>query len=369
MSEPDAGFDVHSLFRTYRVSFVDAIGPELLAKTGSGSCVVVDRALLELHGQRLGGLLSGARVIPIDATENNKGLDSSSALLEALVGHDFRRDDTLVAIGGGIIQDVAAFSASILYRGVEWIFVPTTLLAQSDSCLGSKTSINLGDKKNLIGNFYPPSRILIDTAFLDTLAVEDVQSGIGEMLHFFYYANSPMIQRLMAEYDRLLVDRAGLRPYIEESLLIKKSVAEKDEFDRGERNKFNYGHTFGHALESATRYSIRHGLAVTVGMDLANYLSVRLGRMRPGTFDEMHTVLGRNLPEYDLSTVDLDRYLAALSKDKKNLGADLVCILASAPGQLEKTRLPFTAELRAMIGHYFQGRVWTTGRIDHEAGV
>lgn len=358
MSEPATGFEVSSLFRQYRVSFGATVGPSLLEEAGSGACVVADRALIELHGKRLGGLLDGSRVIALDATEENKGLDACRSLLETLVDHGFRRDDKLIAIGGGIIQDVAAFSASILYRGVEWIFVPTTLLAQADSCIGSKTSINLGDQKNLIGNFYPPSRILIDPAFLDTLSAEDVKSGIGEMLHFFYYADSPMVQRLMSEYDTLLNERARLLPYIQESLLIKKGVAETDEFDRGERNKFNYGHTFGHALESATRYSIKHGLAVTIGMDLANYLSVRLGRMTPATFDEMHSVLRRNLSTVELMPVDLDRYFSALTKDKKNLGADLVCILASAPGKLEKVRLPFSADLREMIGQYYQKRGW-----------
>jgi 3-dehydroquinate synthase len=369
MPESDAGFSVHSMFRQYRVSFVDAIAPQLAAQAVGGACVVVDRALIELHGARLDGLLDPGRVVAIDATEENKGLDTCRLLLEALVDRGFRRDGKLIAIGGGIIQDITAFSASILYRGVEWIFVPTTLLAQADSCLGSKTSINLGDKKNLLGNFYPPSLILIDTAFLETLSVEDVKSGIGEMLHFFYYADSPMVQRLVSEYDALILDRARLLPYIHESLLIKKGVAEKDEFDRGERNKFNYGHTFGHALESATRYSICHGLAVTVGMDLANYLSVRFGRMTTECFNGMHAVLRRNLPDADLDGVDLERYFAALSKDKKNLGTDLVCILASAPGKLEKVRLPFGPELREMISGYYQGRVWAQERLVTEVEI
>jgi 3-dehydroquinate synthase len=272
----------------------------------------------------------------------------------------------VIAIGGGIVQDIAAFSASILYRGVEWIFVPTTLLAQADSCIGSKTSINLGDKKNLIGNFYPPAQILIDTTFLETLFVDDIKSGIGEILHFYYYADTPLIGELMAEYDRLLVERSRLRRYIRESLQIKKVVAENDEFDRGERNKFNYGHTFGHALESASHYAIRHGLAVTVGMDLANYLSLRLGRMTLDCFNELHAVLRRNFPDTNLRDLDLNDYVRALSKDKKNLGSDVVCILASGPGHLEKVRLRLDKDLRQIIESYFRGGVWATDAVASE---
>lgn len=351
-------FTVRSLFREYEVSFVDDVIPLLAPRAEAGAAVVVDRAVIDLAGARLGAILHPARVIAIDATEENKTLEGCQRLIEALVGRGFRRDGTIIAVGGGIIQDIAAFSASVLFRGVEWLFVPTTLLAQADSCLGGKTSINLGDKKNLIGNFYPPSRILIDTYFLETLTADDIRSGIGEMLHFYYYADSPLVAQMMSEYDRLLVERSRFRPYIRESLRIKQVVAEQDEFDRGERNKFNYGHTFGHALESATRYGIRHGLAVTVGMDLANYLSVHLGRMTTDRFNEMHRVLRRNLPDADLSAIDLSRYAAALSTDKKNVGADLVCILAAGPGDLEKVRLKLDDDLRHTISRYFEARVW-----------
>jgi 3-dehydroquinate synthase len=356
----DLDFTVRSLFREYPVSFVDDAAPLLASETGTAVQIIIDTAVIRLHAGRVRGLLEPARTISIEATEENKTLDGCRRVIETLVERGFRRDGALVAIGGGIIQDITAFAASILYRGVDWMFVPTTLLAQADSCIGSKTSINLGDKKNLIGNFYPPRRIFIDTAFLDTLSLDDVKSGIGEMLHFYYYADSPIIERLMADYDRLLTDRALLRPYISESLRIKRAVAETDEFDRGERNKFNYGHTFGHALESATHYGIRHGLAVTVGMDLANYLSVQLGRMGFEQFNRMHAVLRRNMPDFDLAAIDLERYVAALSKDKKNLGSDLVCILASAPGNLEKVRIALSGDIRRVIADYYQGRVWAS---------
>ncbi len=360
-------FTVRSLFREYEVLFVEDVVPILEAELVSEAVVVIDQRVIDLHGDRLSPVLDFEKVISIDATEESKTLEGCQRLIEMCVERGFRRDGVIVAIGGGIVQDIAAFAASILFRGVQWLFVPTTLLAQADSCLGSKTSINLGDKKNLIGNYYPPNRIFIDAAFLQTLSVDDVKSGIGEILHFFFYAGSSCVAQMMSEYDRLLVERSRLRPYIRESLRIKKVVAEQDEFDKGERKKFNYGHTFGHALESATGYAIRHGLAVTVGMDLANYVALRLGRMTTGQFNEMHLVLRRNFPEADFAGIDLDRYLGALSKDKKNVGDDLVCILASRPGALEKVRLRMDDELRRMIGYYFGARLWAQETLPAEA--
>ncbi|MCG6536478.1 MAG: 3-dehydroquinate synthase, partial [Syntrophales bacterium LBB04] len=250
-----------------------------------------------------------------------------------------------------------AFSASIIYRGIEWSFFPTTLLAQADSCIGSKTSINLGDKKNLIGNFYPPADVFIDTTFLNSLAVEDIKSGIGEILHYYLYAASPFFDELIRDYAMIIKDRDLLMKHIRESLNIKKSVIEDDEFDRGERNKFNYGHTFGHAIESVTDYAVKHGQAVTVGMDLANYVSMKMGFMKPEIFHDLHTKLYINFPEFDFNGINLDRYFDLLSKDKKNIGSSVGCILAEAPGILLKKQLPLDDHLRKMIHAYFAGQV------------
>jgi 3-dehydroquinate synthase len=258
-------------------------------------------------------------------------------------------------MGGGIIQDVTAFSASIIYRGVDWAFFPTTLLAQTDSCIGSKTSINLGDKKNLVGNFYPPADVFIDTAFLSSLTIDDIKSGIGEILHYYIYAANPLIDELIRDYGLVIKDRNLLARYIRESLKIKKSVIEGDEFDRGERNKFNYGHTFGHALESVTDYAIKHGHAVTVGMDMANFVSVKMGFMPPETFRNLHEKLSVNLPGYDWKRINFDRYFDALSKDKKNIGSSVGCILARDMGMLFKQQLPLDDGFKQMIRDYFSG--------------
>lgn len=338
--------------RDYRVILTTDSADHAKTAATNRSVLVCDAAVAALHPE-LCALWPPERVIAIEATEANKRLEGCTSLMVELVRREVRRDFTLVALGGGIIQDVTAFTASVLYRGIQWAFFPTTLLAQADSCIGSKSSINLGETKNVVGTFYPPSWVVIDPVFLESLAVEDIESGIGEMLHYFVYADSPALERLIREHDRVLTERSRLQPYIRESLAIKKVVIEDDELDQGERNKFNYGHTFGHAIEAASDFSVRHGHAVTVGMDIANYVSVGLGLMSQETYDRLHELLRVNFPSHDWTGFDVDRYLRALARDKKNLGDSVVCILAESPGKLMKTALPLEGELTSRIRGYF----------------
>lgn len=349
-----------SKFKEYAVNFVDDFTVPLKRETDDGAFIIIDRNVFDLYRVRLDGAVKEERYMIVEANETNKTLEKCKDIIETLVEKKVRRNQKLIAVGGGVIQDITAFVASILYRGIEWSFFPTTLLAQGDSCIGSKTSINLGDKKNLIGNFYPPSSIYIDTAFLASLETDDIKSGIGEMLHFYFYANSPCIDKLIGNYAQAISNRSVLVEYIRESLAIKKSVIEVDEFDKGERNKFNYGHTFGHALETITDYGIKHGQAVTVGMDIANYLSVRLGLLDQTMFAEMHEKLSVNFPSYDLSRCDIKLYFNALSKDKKNIGNNLGCILSEGPGRLVRQQVLFDDTLKDIIRTYFVRQIYKT---------
>jgi 3-dehydroquinate synthase len=233
----------------------------------------------------------------------------------------------LVAIGGGITQDVSCFIASTLFRGVEWRFVPTTLLAQADSCIGSKSSINLGRTKNIIGTFYPPSEVLITPDFLSTLTLEDTQSGIGEILKVHAIDSVESFDKLSSEYDSLFTDENTLNKYIENSLLIKQRYIEIDEFDKSLRNIFNYGHSFGHAIEAATNFEIPHGIAVSIGMDFANRIAVIRGLITNEHFIRMHEVLLKNYEQFKSVKIPIDLFLAALLKDKKNTTDKLVFIL------------------------------------------
>ena len=336
----------------YQVTFVEHASERIAGLVADGAQVVCDANVARIHADLIAGVPEDQLVL-LEALEPNKTMDKAQWLMQTVSGRQLRRNQQLVAIGGGIVQDVTAFSASILYRGIDWTFVPTTLLAQADSCIGGKTSINLGDRKNLIGSFHPPAEVVVDLGLLESLSDDDIRSGIGEMMHYFLYADSPLAQALIDDHAAVLSDRRKLRPYIEGSLTIKRVVIEEDEFDRAERNKFNYGHTFGHALEAVTRFAVNHGQAVTVGMDLANRLSTEHGMLDETEAGRLHELLAVNLPKYDWASLDLDEYLSALGSDKKNVNADLTCILSRGPGKLFKHSLPIDASLRRSVSEYF----------------
>ena len=345
---------IKSQLKEYRVDFIDNF--EKTANechSEERSFFIIDKSLLELYGEKFSGLLDKFHVLPIEATEYHKTLDFCQRLIRMLIEKNIRKNCSLIAVGGGIIQDITAFISSILFRGINWIFYPTTLLAQADSCIGSKTSINFGEFKNLLGSFYPPDRIYIDAGFLETLSVAEIKSGIGEILHFYLIADSKLTEELMLDYDEVIMSPRKLDKYLLESLKIKKKVIEVDEFDFNERNIFNYGHTFGHAIESVSGYEISHGQAVTMGMDIANFISLSLGYLESQKFDTMHKILKKNMPTFRLADELVGKYFEALSRDKKNIGNTLGCILTSGPGSMIKNQIPLNENLHSMILSYF----------------
>lgn len=287
---------------------------------------LVDANVARLYAKQLKPILDHNNTILIDATEENKSIERIIPIFERLVENNVRRDHTLVAIGGGIIQDITCFIASTLLRGMKWNFIPTTLLSQADSCIGSKSSINLGKTKNIIGTFNPPSEIFVSTDFLDTLENKDILSGIGEILKVHAIDSAISFDKLSSDYDALLSDRAVLLAYIRSALLIKQRFIEVDEFDRGVRNIFNYGHSFGHAIEAATNFGVPHGIAVAMGMDMANRIASLRGLITVPHYERMHPVLRKNYASYAKTAIPLDGMLSALLKDKKNTTSKLVLI-------------------------------------------
>ncbi len=340
--------------RDYEVIFINSISDTLRVKNHSKSFFIIDHNLIHILKKEAGNVFHKLSTLSIEATEQNKTLEYCQGIIKDLIKKNIKKDNILVAVGGGIIQDITAFISSILFRGIEWEFYPTTLLAQADSCVGSKTSINMDGIKNLLGTFNPPSAIYIDVGFLKSLPVQEIKSGIGEMLHFYLIEGSELAETMMREYEKLLESPKLLKKYIMASLQIKKNTVEKDEFDRNERNLFNYGHTFGHAIEFVSGYRINHGQAVTMGMDIANHISVKLGYMDKQTFESMHRILIKNLPEFRLKPNQATDFLQALAKDKKNVGNNLGCILARGPGLMKKVQIPFEKDLKLIILSYFE---------------
>lgn len=293
---------------------------------------LVDANVARLYAERLRHILGHKNTVVIEATEENKSIERIIPVIDRLVENSVRRDHTLVAIGGGIIQDITCFIASTLLRGMPWLFVPTTLLAQADSCIGSKSSINLGKTKNILGTFNPPNHIHICAEFLDTLEDKDIRSGIGEILKVHAIDSAVAFDRLATDYEALFSDRRVLLAYVRKALLTKQRFIEEDEFDRGVRNIFNYGHSFGHAIEAATDFAVPHGIAVTLGMDMANRIAAQRGLVAQRDYLRMHDVLRKNYAPFARIPIPLERMLPALLKDKKNTSSKLVLILPVGPG-------------------------------------
>jgi len=347
-------FTVKSSVHDYQVKFIENISGVLNNEICDGDVIIIDNKVKGLYPDLLENLNNNLNVIGLDAHENQKSYKGLIPVIQELINSGFRKNHRLIGIGGGIIQDITAFTASIMYRGVNWLFLPTTLLAQGDSCIGSKTSINFGEFKNQIGGFYPPNKIYIHLDFLGTLSKADLQSGLGEMSHYFVVAGEKDFKEYKRDYEDALTNKNILAKMISNSLKIKKSYIEIDEFDKRERQVFNYGHSFGHAIESLTDYAVPHGIAVSFGMDIANYVSVKKKYIPMQTRNEIRELLEKIWTGYNIKNMDLEKFALALSKDKKNVGQELRLILCKGYGKVFKTAQRLDNEFKGWLRDYFK---------------
>jgi len=338
----------------YAASFMSGGMDQLNNAPVENAVYIIDQNIAQLYQNRLGNILSSQRVIKIEATEENKSLDKIPGYVDELVSVNIRRGQPLVAIGGGIIQDITCFLATTVMRGLSWIFYPTTLLAQSDSCIGSKSSINSGEVKNILGTFTPPDKVVIDVDFLQTLEQREIFSGIGEMLKVHAINSPESFDLISAAYEDILKDPMIMEEFIHNSLSMKKKLIEIDEFDQGIRNVMNYGHSFGHAIESATNYGIPHGIAVTIGMDIANFVSAELKVSNTSHFERMHNVLEKNYRTYKYVDISVELLLNALSKDKKNSATQLRLILPDQDGCINIGLYDNNNKLKNSLDKYFK---------------
>jgi 3-dehydroquinate synthase len=297
----------------------------------------VDENVSKIYDPKINKFIGDDYALVIPALEENKSYLKLADYYRGLIEAKFTRNDILVTIGGGILQDISGFVASTLYRGIKWVFMPTTLLAQADSCIGSKTSINFEDSKNLIGSFFPPDIIFNDSSFCQTLTPEYFNSGLGEIIKFHLMSDEngyALLKEFLASPN--LSASKMLNMVILSTLQIKKSYFEGDEFDTGRRNLLNYGHCFGHALESASDFAVCHGEAVIAGMGFANLLSRKRGIMHKSKYDEFEEIFQKYYPRFDLSGIGVDTLIKYLKRDKKRVGRDLTMILSQDIGKQSK---------------------------------
>lgn len=334
------------------------IGPGLLPRAGSliapllsrpRTVIVTDEQVNRLHGPALRASLARAgivaRTVALPPGEATKSMAQAEHLCACLIDLGVERGDRIIALGGGVIGDLTGFAAAIVHRGIGFIQVPTTLLAQVDSSVGGKTGVNLPAGKNLVGAFHQPCLVLADTDSLSTLSAREYFAGYAEVVKYGALGDADFFAWLQAR-PAAVVDRqaAFLLEAVRRSVAAKAQVVAADEREAGQRMLLNLGHTFGHALEACAGYDGRvlHGEAVAVGMVLALDLSARLGHADAAEVDR----LARHLSDVGLPVspkafgidFDADDLMAAMQRDKKARDGQVTLVLARRLGEAFVTR-------------------------------
>ncbi len=284
-----------------------------------------------------------------------KNLESVNRIFDALLDLRFSRNATLIALGGGVIGDIVGFAAACYQRGIPFIQIPTTLLAQVDSSVGGKTGVNHPKGKNMIGAFYQPQCVIADTKVLDTLDERQFKAGIAEIIKYGLIRDADFFCWLETNMDALLArDDEALAFAIERSCINKAEVVAEDERESGLRAILNFGHTFGHAIETGTGYGqYLHGEAVAIGMCQAADLSRRLGWLQHDEVTRIEKLVQRaGLPTSPPKSLDTDRFLELMAVDKKNINGKLRLILLESVGRAALPQSVPLEHLRATLSDY-----------------
>ena len=296
------------------------------------AAVISDENVWELHKDRLEGL--GIELLPIIVKpgEGSKSMQTLERVYAELCAHGLKRSEPIIAFGGGVVGDLAGFAAATYMRGANFIQIPTTLLAQVDSSVGGKVAVNLEQGKNMVGSFYQPKMVIIDTDMLDTLPKREFAAGMAEVIKYAAIDDCGVLEILEADEPH------DMQEIIYLCCKSKAGVVERDELDMGERMILNFGHTFGHAIEKLNHYEkYNHGEAVALGMMLAARVGVRMGKTAAEVPDRIAAMLKRA----DLCDKfeDVAAIIPLMSGDKKNSGALITLVLVSDMGQ------PFVCEI------------------------
>jgi 3-dehydroquinate synthase len=305
----------------------------------AAALVVTNGTVAPLYAAKLRAALAGryrhVHEVVLPDGEAHKDWVTLNRVFDALLSHGCDRKTVLFALGGGVVGDMTGFAAASYMRGVPFVQVPTTLLAQVDSSVGGKTAINHPLGKNMIGAFYQPLRVVCDLDTLDTLPPRELSAGLAEVIKYGPIADMAFLDWIEANIERLLQrDRAALAHAVRRSCEIKAEVVGQDERESGLRAILNFGHTFGHAIEAGLGYGEwLHGEAVGCGMVMAMQLSRRLGLVEPDFADRVTRLVARaGLPTTG-PDLGADRYLELMRVDKKAEGGEIKFVVIEAPGR------------------------------------
>jgi len=296
-----------------------------------------------------------AQQVVLPDGEQFKSTENLDQVYEALLTHRFDRGCTLLALGGGVVGDMTGYAAASYQRGVNFVQVPTTLLAQVDSSVGGKTAVNHPLGKNMIGAFHQPKAVLADMSVLDTLSEREFKAGLAEVLKYGFILDATFFEWLENNIEALLArDSDAIAWAVRRSCEIKAKIVAADELEHGQRALLNFGHTFGHAIEAAMGYgNWLHGEAISAGMVMALDLSVRTGRIGGNTMQRgVHLLESAGLPIEPPASMTPETMLSYMARDKKVSDGQLKLILARAIGETEVTTEFNADELNATLNQF-----------------
>ncbi len=301
--------------------------------------VIVDKKVLSNH-KRLSKIFlknkfSKLNFYPLQVKESIKSISYLIKINSFLLEKNYGRDTTIVAIGGGVIGDLAGFAASTFMRGVQLIQVPTTLLSAVDSSVGGKTGVNFNGKKNILGSFYQPKLVVVDIDFLSSLPKQELTSGLGEIVKYSYLWNDDFFNYLNHNYSEVYnFNKIVLQKIIYNSLLIKSSIVVKDEKEQSLRKILNLGHTFAHAFESYFNFRVKHGQAVIAGLAASFYLSNQLGILENEDLKKYLSLPSAIKIGSFLKSVDNKAIFKIMKSDKKNRDGQIKFVLLKNIGEI-----------------------------------
>jgi 3-dehydroquinate synthase len=309
-----------------------------LKSLASRFAIISDHTVASLYGDHLREQLSSAglevHLFSFPNGEQHKTRATKECLENQLFEKGLGRDTGVIALGGGVVTDMAGYLASTYCRGVPLIMFPTSLLGMVDASIGGKTSVNVPYGKNMLGCIYQPKKVVIDLSTLKSLPKKEIVNGFVEVIKHGLIADRPLFEDLEKYSNQLLgLDSEKLKKVIFESCRIKKEIVEQDEKEKGKRHLLNFGHTIGHALEHLTDYALSHGEAVAIGIVVESYLALQLGKLDQSSFDRIKKILFQyGLPLQLPSRFPVPTLLEAMAQDKKSLKGQPRFVMINAIG-------------------------------------
>jgi 3-dehydroquinate synthase len=345
-------------------SYEIRIGSGLLDQAGrflyeagfSGKAVIItDATVKDLYGDRLSMSLSGSGfavstlVVPVG--EEQKSLETAGGLYQGLSDSYAERTTPVLALGGGVIGDLAGFVAATYQRGVPLIQVPTTLLAQVDSSIGGKVAVDHGRLKNMIGVFYQPKLVISDIDTLRTLPEAELANGLAEVIKSAAIGSKKLFEFLENNLKKVRsLDMAVLEEMVVETARIKAEIVSKDEKDLGLRNILNFGHTAGHAIETVSKFRLKHGQAVAIGMMVAARISNRMGLLDKKDVDRLEKIINKAGLPAEMYDINIDDVMSAMKHDKKISQGKIRFVLLKAIGNAIVTEVSPSLVEEVLVG-------------------